>query len=101
MAWFGRRRDDAPVEEPQPVAEQAGGLDDEAALQTVVARIGPAEQERITAAVAAVEAEGVDVDDVESIGAGLDRAHLAWRAAPEQRAPGPRCRRRALRPRHR
>src|SRR5688572_6637389 len=85
MAWFGRQREDAPADEPQPAAETEGLLGDD--LQPVVARIGPEEQARIVAAVAAVEAEGVDIDDVESIGAGLDRAYLAWSASPEQERP--------------
>jgi hypothetical protein len=86
MAWFGRKRDDASAEEQEP-GEDSALLDDAAGLQPVVARIGADEQARISAAVAAVEAEGVDVDDVESIGAGLDRAYLAWRTGPEHQRP--------------
>lgn len=82
MAWFGRKRDDVPAHEAHAAAEPDGLLGED--LQPVVARIGAQEQARIAAAVAAVEAEGVDIDDVESIGAGLDRAHLAWRASSEQ-----------------
>jgi len=83
MAWFGRKRDDGPADEPAPAAEPEGLLGDDG-LQPVVVRIGQDEQARIEAAVTAVQAEGVDVDDVESIGAGLDRAYLAWRSSPEQ-----------------
>lgn len=96
MAWFGRRRN-------EPGGDEAGG--DEAGddgaprtggppaalagddLQPIVAAIGPEERARISAAVEAVVAEGVDVDDVASIGAGLDRAYLAWRDAPEEERP--------------
>ena len=87
MAWFGRKRDDASAQEQDQTGEDPVLLDDEASLQTVVARIGADEQARISAAVAAVEAEGVDVDDVLSIGAGLDRAYQAWRTGPEQERP--------------
>lgn len=41
-------------------------------------RIGTEERERIAAALAALETEGVDVDDLASIGAGLDRALAGW-----------------------
>jgi hypothetical protein len=41
-------------------------------------RIGDDERARIAQALAAIEAEGVDVDDLASIAAGLDRALLDW-----------------------
>jgi Domain of unknown function (DUF3806) len=85
MAWFGRKRDNAPADEPEPTTEPDAVLGDD--LQPVVAAIGADEQARIEGAVAAVEAEGVDVDDVESIGAGLDRAYVTWQSAPESERP--------------
>ena len=88
MAWFGRKRDDdPPVDEPEPAGEPGGLLTDDAGLQPVVARIGPQEQARIAAALDAVREEGVDVDDVESIGAGLDRAYRAWSEGAEGSRP--------------
>ncbi|WP_298888637.1 DUF3806 domain-containing protein [uncultured Serinicoccus sp.] len=44
-------------------------------------RIGEAERARIDAGLAAVEADGVDVDDLASISVGLDRELAAWLAA--------------------
>lgn len=43
-------------------------------------RIDEAERAHIAAALEALAAEGVDVDDLASIGAGLDRALTAWLA---------------------
>ena len=44
-------------------------------------RIGEEERTRIDAGLAAVQADGVDVDDLASISAGLDRELAAWLAA--------------------
>jgi Domain of unknown function (DUF3806) len=85
VAWFGRKRDDAPTDEPQEAAEPEAVLGDD--LSPVVERIGADEQARIDAALAAVQGEGVDLDDVESIGAGLDRAYLTWQSTPEPQRP--------------
>ena len=44
-------------------------------------KIGEEERARIDAGVAAVQQDGVDIDDLRSIGAGLDRALAAWLAS--------------------
>lgn len=41
-------------------------------------RVGDEERGRIDTALAALEVDGVDLDDLESIGAGLDRALATW-----------------------
>jgi hypothetical protein len=83
MAWFGRRKD----EEPEPVEEldlsSAGDqlVGDGESLRPVVAALGADEKARIAAALEALGAEGVDVGDLESLGAGLDKAYAEWAAA--------------------
>jgi hypothetical protein len=98
MAWFGRRRDDAGAREtgshragsqvPERTLPDAGDtLDPGASLRPFVDPLGDAERARITAALEALAAEGVDVDDLGSLGDGLDRAYAAWTAAPEDGRP--------------
>src|SRR5689334_12954724 len=92
MAWFGRRRDDDDAVAEPEVAERtlpsAGDtLDPNASLRPLVDPLGDVERGRITAALEALAAEGVDVDDLDSLGAGLDRAYAAWSAAPEDDRP--------------
>lgn len=98
MAWFGRRRDERA--EPDDAAEageasatldlSAAGatlLDDGESLRPVVAPIGAEERGRIDAALAALAEEGVDVDDLDSLSAGLDAAYRAWEQSPEGARP--------------
>ena len=93
MAWFGRRgKDDAATEVDE--AEGAGLADvgadlvaDSDSLQPVVEKLGEAERARIDEALAALAADGVDVDDLGSISAGLDAAYRTWQAAPEDARP--------------
>ncbi|WP_270888717.1 DUF3806 domain-containing protein [Pedococcus sp. 5OH_020] len=92
MAWFGRRRDDAPHEEPFEAEEvrlpDAGDtLDDGAALRPLVQPLGDQERTRIAQALTDLQAEGVDVDDLEALGSALDRAYSAWRDAPDGTRP--------------
>ena len=92
MAWFGRRRgeDVAPeVDEPEgPEPAQAGAdlASDAGTLQPVVEPIGEAERSRISSALEALAAEGVDVDDLDSLGAGLDAAYRAWESGSDEDA---------------
>lgn len=51
---------------------------DELPLTPESRKIGDEERDRIASGVTAVEAEGVDLDDLASIGDGLDRALEAW-----------------------
>lgn len=93
MAWFGRGRDDADAEVHEPEVEErtlpdAGdSLDPNASLRPLVDPLGDTERDRITAALEALAAEGVDVDDLSSLSDGLDRAYAAWSAAPEDDRP--------------
>lgn len=92
MAWFGRRRDEDDAA-PEPPVEQrtlpdAGdSLDPNASLRPLVDPLGDEERGRISAALDGLAADGVDVDDLASIGAGLDRAYAAWAAAAEGARP--------------
>lgn len=94
MAWFGRRgKDDAATQVDE--AESGGPAEAAAAdlvadsdtLQPVVEKLGDTERARIADALAALEAEGVDVDNLGSISAGLDAAYRTWEAAPEDARP--------------
>jgi hypothetical protein len=88
VAWFGRRRASQPATGPDEAVEpQVAGAGealvmDGAALQPVVDAVPPQQRARIDGAVAALEADGVDLDDLESIGAALDAAYQGWETAP-------------------
>lgn len=88
MAWFGRRRGSQPAPEPRESRQRdlAGAgeslVSDGAALQPVVDAVPPQDRARIDEAVAALQADGVDLDDLESIGAALDAAYRSWESAP-------------------
>ena len=91
MAWFGRRRDDDALPEPQveerTLPDAGDSLDPNASLRPLVDPLGEVERGRISAALEGLAADGVDVDDLASIGAGLDRAYAAWSSAPEDDRP--------------
>lgn len=91
MAWFGRGRDESHAPEPQAperrLPEAGDTLDPGASLRPLVDPLGDAERARITVAIAALEAEGVDVDELDSLSGGLDRAYAAWAAASEGSRP--------------
>lgn len=95
MAWFGRKRGDATEAPEQASPSDATALaafegveaDDGKPLRPVVESIGEAEQVRIEAALAAVEGDGVDLDDLASLGAGYDAAFTAWSSTPESERP--------------
>ena len=94
MAWFGRGRDDSAAEVPEvPEAGErqlpaAGDTRDPgAARRPLVVPLGDGERGRIAAALESLTAEGVDVDDLDSLSAGLDRAYAAWSGAPEGARP--------------
>ena len=87
MAWFRRGGRDAAAEEaPESSAGSSTsgfGLTDDVPLTPVVEGVPADQQARIAEALRELEAAGVDVDDLASIGAGLDAAFVAWEAAPE------------------
>jgi hypothetical protein len=90
MAWFGRKQNtdlEAEVEDqPTPTGGDLLALDD-ATLQPVVQAVGAEDRARIADALEALAAEGVDVEDLGSIGAGLDAAYRTWHEAPEEARP--------------
>ncbi|HEY7719530.1 MAG TPA: hypothetical protein VH915_12255 [Pedococcus sp.] len=53
--------------------------------RAVVEPVSAEDRQRIEVALAELAAAGVDVDDLDSIGAGLDAAFAAWEAQPEPR----------------
>jgi hypothetical protein len=91
MGLFGRRQQDA---EPSPgrVPDLDPAFadieeDDGRPRRPTVAPIGEDDLARISTAVAELAADGVDVADLASLGAGYDRAYAAWSAtAPGERA---------------
>jgi hypothetical protein len=95
MGWFGRKRGGEAEPETVDSSTDAAALaafegvvsDDGKPLRPVVEAIGEAERARIEAAVAAVEGDGVDIDDLESLGAGYDVAYRSWADAPEDGRP--------------
>src|SRR6476469_5272164 len=91
MAWFGRGRDDSDAEVPEApertLPDAGDTLDPGASLRPLVDPLGDDERGRITAALESLTSEGVDVDDLDSLSAGLDRAYAAWSAAPEDDRP--------------
>ena len=92
MAWFGRRHDDQPAaqpaEEPERTLPQAGdSLDMGASLRPIVDPLGDDEHARIKAGIEGLEADGVDIDDLGSLGAGLDRAYVQWASSDEDSRP--------------
>ena len=93
MAWFGRRRDEddaapeVPVEDERTLPDAGDSLDPNASLRPLVDPLGDDERARIRAALESLTEDGVDVDDLDSIGAGLDRAYAGWSAASEGDRP--------------
>lgn len=71
----GTQTDDARVRALPDTGDTPVG---ELPLKPESRRLGEEERSRIDAALAALEVEGVDVDDLESVGAGFDRALTHW-----------------------
>lgn len=88
MGWFSRNResvdpaaDDAGQVTHPTVLETDESLIDESGMGPLRPRdrgLGQAERERIADALAALAADGVDVDDLSSIGSAYDRAYAEW-----------------------
>ena len=87
MSWFGRRQDNLEAPEPEieqrPLPDAGDSLDADASIRPHVDPLGEAERARITAGREQLVDEGVDIDDLESLSAGLDREYAAWSDAPE------------------
>lgn len=92
MAWFGRRHGDSadaaePADDGPTLADPGETLDTEQGLRPIVQPVGEADRARIAAALEALASEGVDVDDLASLGAGLDAAYTSWAAQDEDARP--------------
>lgn len=98
MAWFSRKDkqsgsadagsrsapDDGPADGPDG-SDDAPEYDPQVPLRMRVREVGDAERARVAAGLEALAALGVDVDDVTSLGAGLDRATGEWQATPARK----------------
>ena len=87
VAWFSRKDKDAVVDsdEERPGSAAPEGEDTDlpeydpcVPLRPRINAVGDEEQQRIDAGLAALAAEGVDVDDLASLGARYDAALAAW-----------------------
>lgn len=96
MAWFSRKEKDAVGDAGRPGPAEAEDAAEDAdpdlpefdpgvPLRPRLNAVPEQEQQRIAAALAALEAEGVDVDDLDSLGAAYDAALAAWHATPKRR----------------
>lgn len=88
MAWFKRGGRSSGTEEAPELELGSGasaglGLGDEVPLAPVVERVPEEQRARIAEALRELEAAGVDIDDLASLGAALDAAFVAWEATPE------------------
>ncbi len=86
MAWFSRKdkQDDAPAERAAPsrsMVAEADPEDAELPLRPVIARLGAEEQQRLAAGRTAVEKAGIDVTDLDALGAAFDAALASWQSA--------------------
>lgn len=92
MAWFSRKDKDAVDDGERPDPAPAQGTDSDlpefdpgVPLRPRLDAVPDQEQQRIAAGLAALAAEGVEVDDLASLGAAYDAALAAWHATPKRR----------------
>ena len=86
MAWFSRKdkQDDGPAEREAPqrsMVAEADPEDVELPFRPAIERLGVEEQQRLAAGRAAVEQAGIDVTDLDAVGAAYDEALTTWQAA--------------------
>ena len=86
MAWFSRKekQDDGPAEREAPqrsMVAEPDPEDVELPLRPAIERLGVEEQQRLAAGRAAVEKAGIDVTDLDAVGAAYDEALTTWQAA--------------------
>ena len=86
MAWFSRKekQDDRPAEREAPqrsMVAEADPEDVELPFRPAIERLGVEEQQRLAAGRAAVEQAGIDVTDLDAVGAAYDEALTTWQAA--------------------
>lgn len=79
MAWFSRR--DRQSGAPDAAPDGPDQSPSEPVLRPVIERLGVEEQQRVAAGRAALERAGIDVDDLEALGAAYDTALTAWQGA--------------------
>lgn len=85
MAWFSRKDKDDVEDDARPGVATPEGADPDAPefdaqvpLRPRISAVSDGEQRRIDAGLAALAAEGIDVDDLGSLGAAYDAALAAW-----------------------
>jgi hypothetical protein len=86
VAWFSRKdkQDDGPAEREasqRSMVAEADPEDVELPLRPAIERLGVEEQQRLAAGRAAVEKAGIDVTDLDALGAAYDEALTTWQAA--------------------
>ncbi len=93
VAWFSRKDkgavDDRDEQRPGSAAPEGADADlpeydPGVPLRPRINPVGDEEQQRIAAGLAALAAEGVDVDDLASLGAAYDAALAAWHATSKR-----------------
>lgn len=89
MGWFSRKDRTQSEDDGTAGARSTPQVQllEDVPLEPVVERVAEEQRARVAAAVAALESDGVDVDDLVSLGAGYDRAVVAWLAEPESARP--------------
>lgn len=97
MAWFSKKTKDAVASSHDQSGSAAGAhaepADDEPVGEGHTGRpvsrpLGASERNRISVSLGQLDARGIDVDDLESIGAGYDAAFSAWKGDAKQQDSG-------------
>lgn len=88
MAWFTRKDSGLPERASAQTGDVTASEAPEPPLRPVIRRLGVEEQQRIARGRSALEAAGVDVDDLGALGAAFDAALTHWREATPGRREG-------------
>lgn len=100
MAWFSRKSGPSdevtarggtaypPAASSASAAAVPSSAGDDIPLRPVIERPGVEEQQRIATGLQALESEGVDLDDLQALGAGFDAALAQWLGTPRRQRDG-------------